>query len=424
MPAVTAPAPAPAQPIGPSSSGSAAPPAAPPTYVRRTEDALLRAPSRINQPHLHPDKPNGALWFGVDPEVHAFIRATWQGDYWGPWQSWIKVPEPKRIGWWHSFIQQYYWEDSLHEEIHFKWKLQTQVTICGRISQKRKKNKQPKYISENDWKIVLANWSTDGAKAKSQSAADSRTSAPVGLKMHVHGAGPRCFVNIGYRMMIDQGLDTLPSYTDLARKTHTRKDGTFMDERTEQLVLEVEQAVEEMLEDGSPDGDSQTCSTAATENSKRLLLNQEYIKRGKTRKGTIYGLGSVQFNNKHPSESVPASLNRNIGLETRVCGLETVTQEIRSDFQTLKSDVQAIKTDFNQGMAKTQSSLDMILQFLQPQASNHAASTPQPTQSQAPPQGQAPSPARDMSPAQGESQPQHFTGNNSELDRWCNTLGL
>ncbi|KAG2288621.1 hypothetical protein Bca52824_048225 [Brassica carinata] len=103
--------------------------------------------------------------------------------------------------------------------------------------------------------------------------------------MHVHGAGPRFFVNIGYRMMIDQGLDALPSYTDLARKTHTRKDGTFMDERTEKLVLEVEQAVEEMLEDGSP-----------------------------TRKGTIYGLGSVQFNNKHPSKSVPASLNRNIGL--------------------------------------------------------------------------------------------------------------
>lgn len=104
--------------------------------------------------------------------------------------------------------------------------------------------------------------------------------------------------------------------------------------------------------------------------------------------------------------------------------METITQEIKSDFQTLKSDVQAIKTDFNQGMAKTQSSLDMILQFLQPQASNHAASTAQPTQSQAPPQGQAPSPARDMSPAQGESQPQHITSNNSELDRWCNTLGL
>uniref|UniRef100_A0A0D3BVP9 Uncharacterized protein n=1 Tax=Brassica oleracea var. oleracea TaxID=109376 RepID=A0A0D3BVP9_BRAOL len=44
--------------------------AAPAPYVRRREDALLRAPSRRNQPHLHPDKINGAL-FGIDPEVHA-----------------------------------------------------------------------------------------------------------------------------------------------------------------------------------------------------------------------------------------------------------------------------------------------------------------------------------------------------------------
>ena len=35
---------------------------APAPYVRRREDALLRAPSRRNQPHLHPDKINGALW--------------------------------------------------------------------------------------------------------------------------------------------------------------------------------------------------------------------------------------------------------------------------------------------------------------------------------------------------------------------------
>ena len=62
------------------------------------------------------------------------------------------------------------------------------------------------------------------------------------------------------------------------RKTHCRKDGTFLDERAEALVLEVEQAVEEMLQDGSPLGDSQTDSTAATSTSKRLLLNEEYVK--------------------------------------------------------------------------------------------------------------------------------------------------
>ena len=45
-----------------SSTSYAAPSPPPPTYERRIEEALLRAPSRIKQPHLHPDKINGALW--------------------------------------------------------------------------------------------------------------------------------------------------------------------------------------------------------------------------------------------------------------------------------------------------------------------------------------------------------------------------
>ncbi|KAH0890217.1 hypothetical protein HID58_052646 [Brassica napus] len=35
-----------------------------------------------------------------------------------------------------------------------------------------------------------------------------------------------------------------PSYPDLVRKTHTRKDRTFMNEQAEALVLEVEQATD------------------------------------------------------------------------------------------------------------------------------------------------------------------------------------
>ncbi|KAH0879113.1 hypothetical protein HID58_066507 [Brassica napus] len=397
--------------VGSSTSSAAPPPPPPPTYATRTEEALLRAPTRINQPHLHPDKINGALWIGVDPEVHEFIRATWQGNFWGPWQSWLKVPVEKRTSWWHSFI------------------LQTQVTICGRISQKRQKNKQPSYISATDWETILANWSTAEAKAKSQSAAESRCAAPPGLKMHVHGAGPRTFANIAYNMVVEEGLEGPVSYPDLVRKTHCRKDGTFLDERAEALVLEVEQAVEEMLQDGSPLGDSQTDSTAATSTSKRLVLNEEYIKRGQTRRGTIYGLGNLQYKNKCPSECVPAALKRGINMEMRVSGLETLTQEI-------KSDVNALKTDFNEGTAQTQSTLNMILQLLQPQASAAQASQSQhhspshsaaPTHGQAQPEGhgQAPTPPHDQPQAPGDAQPQHLiTTTNLALDRWCNELGL
>ncbi|KAH0898885.1 hypothetical protein HID58_048453 [Brassica napus] len=211
-----------------SSTSSVAPSPPPPTYERRIEEALLRAPSRINQPHLHPDKINGALWIGVDPEVHELIKAIWQGNYWGPWKSWS----------------------------------------------------------------------------------------------------------------------------------------------------------------------------------------------GETRRGTIYGLGNLQYKNKRPSESVPTVLKRDIDIEMRVSGLEGLTQEI-------KSDVHALKTDFNEGTARTQSTLNMILQLLQPQASNSQPSQSQhhyPSHSEAQPEGhgQAPSPPHDQPQAPGDAQPHLITDNHSVLDRWCN----
>uniref|UniRef100_A0A0D3ACU4 Uncharacterized protein n=1 Tax=Brassica oleracea var. oleracea TaxID=109376 RepID=A0A0D3ACU4_BRAOL len=347
--------------VGSSTSSAAPPPPPPPpppTYATRIDEALLRAPTRINQPHLHPDKINGAWWIGVDPEVYELIKSTWQGNFWGPWQSWLKVPVEKRTSWWHSFI-------------------------------KRPKNKQPSYVSTTDWETILANWSTAEAKAKSQSAAESRWAAPPGLKMHVHGAGPRTFAIIAYNMVVEEGLEGPVSYPDLVRKTHCRKDGTFLDERAEALILE----------------------------------------RGQTRMGTIYGLGNLQYKNKRPSESVPAALNREINMETRVSGLETLTQEI-------KSDVHALKPGFNEGTARTQSTLNMILQLLQPQAFAAQASQSQhhsPSHSAAQPQGQAqpeghgqaPTPPHDQPQAPGDAQPQHLiTTNNSALDMWCNELGL
>ncbi|KAJ0234699.1 hypothetical protein HA466_0271700 [Hirschfeldia incana] len=418
-----------AQPTRP--PGTAAPPtsssvsAAPPTYVRRTEDALLRAPSRINQPHLHPDKINGALWIGIDPEVHEFIKATWQADYWGPWPSWIKVPLDTRTSWWHSFIQQYYWEDRFHDEIHSHWKRQTQVTISGRLSQKKKHHQQPSYISVKDWETILAIHSTPAAKAKSKKASASRRSAPPKKKMHVHGAGPRTFANIAYKMVVEEGFEAPISYLDLVRRTHSHKDGTFMDERAESIILEVEEAVDEMLQEGSTFGDSETDTTT----SKRLLLNQEYIKRGQTSRGTIYGLGNLQYQNKGPSESVPAALKRNNDMEMRVSGLESITQEVKSDVNALKADVHALKTDFNEATTKTQSTLNSILQLLQPQSSAAQPSqrqSPSHSQAQSEGQGQAPSPAQDQPQAPGHTQPQHpITDNPSALDRWCNAeLGM
>uniref|UniRef100_A0A0D3ATN1 Uncharacterized protein n=1 Tax=Brassica oleracea var. oleracea TaxID=109376 RepID=A0A0D3ATN1_BRAOL len=224
---------------------------------------------------------------------------------------------------------------------------------------------------------MVEKYSTEHAKRKSANAARSRKSAPDGKKMHKHRAGPRCFLNIAYKWsMVDEGLDEPPSYTVLARKNHMGKDGSFLDERTEELVLEVEEAVEEMLQDGSPRGDSQTYSTAAS-NAKCYLLNQEYIKRGKTKKGTIYGLGSVQYKNSSPSVPIPVSLQCNLDVDMRMSGFETTIPEVKEDIAGVKEDFSALKAEIN--AFKTEST----------------------------------------------APPQHLTINNpSELDRWCQELVL
>ncbi|XP_056853902.1 uncharacterized protein LOC130503245 [Raphanus sativus] len=222
--------------------------------------------------------------------------------------------------------------------------------------------------------VVCQKYSTPAAKKKSQSAAASRKSAPRGKTMYKHGAGPRCFINIEHRMTIEDGEP--PSYTALARKIHTSKDGSFLDERTEELVLEVEQAVEEMLQEESPLGEGQTDSTAAT-NSKRFLLNQEYIKRGQTKKGTVYGLGSVQYKNSCPSVPIPVSLQRNLDVDMRITGFETNISEVKEDINTFKTEFNTFKTEVKDGcqQAKQLSTLFCKLSNLKlpllPQLPNH-----------------------------------------------------
>ena len=67
--------------------------------------------------------------------------------------------------------------------------------------------------------------------------------------------------------MVASGCDEPPSFTDLVRQTHTRKDGTFIHHRAHSIVIEVEEAVSQMTsDDGSPNA------------TPRILLNQEYIK--------------------------------------------------------------------------------------------------------------------------------------------------
>ncbi|CAE6126360.1 unnamed protein product [Arabidopsis arenosa] len=216
-------------------------------YNQRTLDALLSAPERESQPHLHPRKLNGALCLVLTPlSTNSFAQhgkaISWDRGRTG--QMFLRIG--KKLGGTH---------------------------LC----KKKGKNKKPKYIGETDWDFLMEYWDTEPAQKKSKSAVGCRISDPLNKGIHKHCAGPRAFARIEYQMasMVESGLDEPPPFTDLVRRTHTRKDGTFMDARSESLVLEVEEAAKQVMEEDDS-LDDQTASSGGL--PFRLVLNKEYLK--------------------------------------------------------------------------------------------------------------------------------------------------
>ncbi|XP_022556311.2 uncharacterized protein LOC106396897 [Brassica napus] len=327
------------------------------SYPQMSLNAMFNAPARISQPHLHPDKLNGALWFSIDPSVGAFIRATWQGYYMGPWKSWRSVSDERRDSWWQTFVQNFYWEPQFNDLVYALWKKETWTSIGERISTKKRKNKQPKYINEKDWTTLMEYWTTEPAKKKSKKAAKSRKSDTVGKGVHKQNARPVGFARIEYNMTTETG--ELPSYTDLVRKTYTNKDGTFVDYRAEELVTKAEMEATQLSNtDGSPQ------SPSATSAPSRVLLNQAYLKNAKGKRGHVYGVGSAQYREHAPSARVPASLSRNLELELRVSGIETNLQSVTANVSSLKEDVATIK----ENVSTTMAAINVLIQTLRPQA--------------------------------------------------------
>ncbi|KAF2544641.1 hypothetical protein F2Q68_00031651 [Brassica cretica] len=305
------------------------------SYPQMSLNAMFNDTVRISQPHLHPDKLNRALWFSIDPSVNAFILATWQAYYMGPWKSWRSVPDERRNSWWQTFVQNFYWEQQFNDLFYVLWKKETWTSI-------------------------------EPAKKKSKKAAKSRKSDPLGKGVYNQNAGPVGFARIEYNMTVETGEP--PSYTDLVRRTHTKKDGTFGDYRAEELVTQAEMEATQVSNTNS-DGSPQ--SPSATTAPSRILLNQAYLKNAKGKRGHVYGLGSAQYREHAPSARVPASLARNLELELRVSGLETSLQSVTADVSAVKADVGAVKEDvatMKEDFAATRAAITELIQSLRPQA--------------------------------------------------------
>ncbi|KAF3520795.1 hypothetical protein DY000_02062704 [Brassica cretica] len=185
------------------------------------------------------------------------------------------------------------------------------LAFVGIKSKKKRQHKKPKYINDSDWTLLLEYWATDAAKKKSKKAANSRKSDPVGIGCHKHNAGPR--------------------------EAHSRPDGTFVDDRAEELVTQAEMEATQLSNTKGSLG-----SPSASSAPSRLMLNKAYLKHA-SKSGYVYGLGSEQYREHAPSAHVPNGLARNLELEMRVGGLETSLQRVTADVAGVKQDVAGVK---------------------------------------------------------------------------------
>ncbi|KAF2611380.1 hypothetical protein F2Q70_00010888 [Brassica cretica] len=323
-----------------------------------------------------------ATRFSIDPLVNAFIRASWQAYYMRPWKSWRSVPDKRRDSRWQTFVTVETGEPPSYTDLVRK----THTKKDGTFGDYRA---EELVIQAEMDATQVSNTNSDGSpQSPSATSAPSRIllnqaylKNAKGKRGHVYGLGsaqyrehaPSARVPASLARNLELELRTVetgepPSYTDLFRRTHTKKNWTFGDYRAEELVTQAEMEATQVSytnSDGSPQ------SPSATSAPSLILLNQAYQKNAKGKRGHVYGLGSAQYREHAPSARVPASLARNLELELRVSGLETSLQSVTADVSAVKADVRAVKEDvatMKEDFAAIRAAITELIQSLRPQA--------------------------------------------------------
>ncbi|XP_010463410.1 PREDICTED: uncharacterized protein LOC104744082 [Camelina sativa] len=161
----------------------------------------------------------------------------------------------------------------------------------GIVSQAKRSGVQPPWIGENLWPLMLEHWNTPDAIEKSENASQCRNSDRGGLGVHKHLAGQKSFVQIHQEM--EEELGHLMSLVEVFLKTHTRPDGTVVDQKAKQVAETYERIIEERqaeTEEDGPDGsESSTHHNLSLDERNEIFLQCTHT----DHKGNPFGLGSL-----------------------------------------------------------------------------------------------------------------------------------
>lgn len=257
-------------------------------------NALLSQPGRERLTTLSPYLEPGTTWFGSDKgKLTRKISKIFKNKFNGQYYSWTVVPRRRQERWFVEFAKTHTWRSTLTGLVQEKFERIGQRRLKDIVSNRRTSRKRPNWIKKTLWRKMCAFWDTAEAKEKSLTTSAARMSDRKGLGPHKHNSGQKSFQQIEQEMVEELGRPV--TLSEVFIRTHTKKDGTFVDMKAQEVVEVYRRNKQSKLDDleaekaDPSESSSQAPELSIDEDNEIFLLSTYTDKRGKH-----YGIGSLE----------------------------------------------------------------------------------------------------------------------------------
>ncbi|KAL1217224.1 putative transposase-like protein [Cardamine amara subsp. amara] len=262
----------------------------------RALNALLLVPGRDRfTTVLSPEPIPNSTWFTRDKgsKLVRSITKIFTNKFDGPFYTWLCVPRERQERYFLEFAKTHTWDPLITGTVQQEFEVICQRRMKDMVSGVRTSQKRPKWIEATLWETMTAYWATEEAQKRSQTYSDVRMSPREGLGHHVHFSGPKSYLQI--QQDLEEELGRPVSLGEVFIKTHTRPDGTYVDQKAEKIVQTYEKNIQEKL----AELEAETSIVSDGASRPRELTLDDYTaiflqSTDKDSRGTPYGLGSLK----------------------------------------------------------------------------------------------------------------------------------
>lgn len=199
---------------------------------------------------------------------------------------WNHVTQEIRQFYWTEFQKEFEWDAAMTPLIKRAWNALAASRYSDNLCHWRRASKCPIHISDAVWASWQQKWADPEWRKKSAIASSNRRSekAGPGTGLSCHTAGSISIKEHRRRFKLKKGVE--PEEWQLFKATHTKKDGSWVDSRSQQVGARVDKL---MFQATQPSKDGGSTTDLSLQKSRRIFL-EAVGAQPKDRR--VYGLGA------------------------------------------------------------------------------------------------------------------------------------